>query len=54
MGKILRTNEDRQNRMPLEAASAFAQVALAHVGGSSVFIEPKKTRGKLLDLDKVE
>ena len=53
MGKILRGNADRPDDNVQNAASAFARMALGHVGGSSVFIEPKKTGGKLLDTDDI-
>jgi len=53
MGKILRGNTDRRNETQ-NAASAFARIALGHVGGSCVFIEPKKTGGKLLDTDAIK
>lgn len=54
MGKILRGNDDRHENTAQNAASAFARMALGHVGGSSVFIEPKKTHGKLIDTDEVK
>ena len=52
MGKILRGNDDRNDNVQ-DVASAFARMALGHVVGSSVFIEPRKTGGKLLDTDEI-
>ena len=54
MGKILRGNDDRNDNNIQDMASAFARMALEHVGGSSVFIEPRKTGGKLLDTDEIK
>jgi hypothetical protein len=51
---VLRGNSDRPDNNVQNAASAFARMALGHVGGSSVFIEPKKTGGKLLDTDAIK
>jgi hypothetical protein len=45
----LRSNE-RIKRQNIDAASAFAQLAISKVGGSSVYIAPKKGT-KLLDTD---
>ncbi len=53
MGKILRGNDDRPDNHTQNAASAFARMALGHVGGSNVFIEPKKTGGKLIDTEDI-
>jgi hypothetical protein len=52
MSRALRTNEDERQKVTTQA-SAFAQIALSKVGGSSVYIEPKKTKTKLLDTDSV-
>lgn len=54
MGKILRGNDDQRDDNVQNAASAFARLALSKVGGSSVFIEPKKTQGKLIDMDEIK
>lgn len=51
---MLRGNDDRQNDYTADAASAFARMALGKVGGSNVFIEPKKTQHKLLDMDEIK
>ena len=53
MSGYLRGNEDNRREKSRLAASVFAQEVLAHVGGSCVYIEPKKTR-KLVDTDKIE
>ena len=52
MSRALRTNDDDRKPSTTQA-SAFARVALGKVGGSSVYIEPKKTKTKLLDTDSV-
>lgn len=52
MSRALRTNDDERKNITSQA-SAFARVALSKVGGSSVYIEPKKTKTKLLDTDSV-
>ena len=54
MSGILRTNDEVERKRNVEAASAFAQHALGKVGGSVVYIDPKKTGGKLLDTDPVK
>ena len=54
MGKILSGNSEGRQDSSVGAASAFARLALGKVGGSSVFIEPKKTRGKLLDMETIK
>jgi hypothetical protein len=48
------TSESRERKKNVNAASAFARAAMGHLGGSSVYIEPKKTKTKLFDADKVE
>jgi len=48
----LRTN-DRKQKSSVDA-SAFAKIVLSKVGGSCVYIEPKKTNKKLLDTDPIE
>lgn len=53
MSEII-TSESRERKKNVDATSAFARMAMGHLGGSSVFIEPKKTKTKLLDTDKVE
>lgn len=47
-------NDERYKKAPIQKASAFAQQVLAHVGGSLVYIEPKKVNSKMIDTDKVE
>ena len=49
----LRTN-DKKTKTPAMDASSFAKLALSKVGGSCVYIEPKKTQHKLLDTDSIE
>jgi hypothetical protein len=53
MSRALRTNDDAERKTSTTQVSAFARVALGKVGGSSVYIEPKKTKTKLLDTDSV-
>lgn len=53
MSGYLRGNEDKRKEKSQLAASLFAQEVLAHVGGSCVYIEPKKTK-KFVDTDKIE
>lgn len=54
MSEGIITSKSRERNKNVNAASAFAQAAMGHLGGSSVFIEPKKTKTKLLDMDKIE
>lgn len=49
----LHGNEDKDRRRPVMKASQFAQLVLGKVGGSQVYIEPKKAK-KFVDLEKVE
>jgi hypothetical protein len=53
MGKILRSNDDSKENNA-DATSAFAKLVLSKVGGSCVYIEPKKTRGALIDTDEIK
>ena len=53
MSSYLRSNEDSRKEKSQSAISLFAQEVLAHVGGSCVYIEPKKTK-KFVDTDKIE
>jgi len=53
MSKYLRGNEDREKTKVVQTESLFAQQVLAHVGGSCVYIAPKKAK-KFVDLTKIE
>lgn len=51
MGKYLRGNDEEEMKRPsAQAVSIFAQKVLANVGGSQVFIEPRKV-GKLIHIE---
>ena len=49
----IRSNEDRERKNTQQAESIFAREVLARVGGSCVYIAPKKS-GKFIYSDKVE
>ena len=49
----IRSNENRERKNTQQAESIFAQEVLARVGGSCVYIAPKKDR-KFIDTEKVE
>lgn len=52
MSKYLRTNGESQKKFKLKT-SAFAQQVLPHVGGSCVYIEPKKVKRKFIDVEAI-
>lgn len=53
MGKYLRGNEEKTPRKRMLTESQFAQKVLQGVGGSQVYIEPRKVNKKLIDLTEV-
>jgi len=54
MSRYLRGNEERkENARIIQTESVFAQQVMAHVGGSCVYIEPKKAK-KFIDTEQME
>lgn len=52
MSRYLRGNTKKKRKTELPE-SVFARIVLANLGGSSVYIEPKKAK-KFLDTEKME
>lgn len=52
MGRHIRSNYEPPSEANAIAASAFAQQVLSRVGGSLVYIEPKKVGRKFVDFEK--